>query len=88
MQANGEKANPTTKPVYTLPYPIAADACNRVVALMFDASSSTGTLLYTGTDVMEFAEGSGMSQDARGKVQRIVTINHRTGDCYSPKTVV
>lgn len=49
---------------------------------MFDAYNAAGQLQYTGTDVMSFTEGGRDAQPA-GMVKRIVTVNHKSGVCYS-----
>lgn len=53
-----------------------------MATLMFDAYNAAGQLQYTGTDVMSFTEGGRDAQPA-GMVKRIVTVNHKSGVCYS-----
>lgn len=77
LAANGEALPPEKKTRYTVPYALSVDVDGQAVSLMFDAWDSCGDLLYRGTDVMFVRDGS---------IERIVTLNHSSGVCYSPRS--
>ena len=54
------------------------------VLCMYDA----GLCDVTRTDVMCFADGTEGDGSCDGMVKRIVTVNHKTGVCYSPASSV